>query len=203
MNVPAIAKKTYENLQNDPVYLAIFQETLIELEKIKDPLMRAKLLHYLIDEFNREVFSEPLVKALSPCKAGCTACCHTQVSVTSDEAALLFSQILKGTEIDQDRLEKQMACENDSTKFYQLSYEERRCIFLDDNGHCRVYELRPAVCRTNAVLGSPDQCRIENESNKQQVLVKTSKSDMAIYAAYTHSPLNGTLPFMIGGMKKL
>lgn len=197
MNVPAVAKKSFHELQGRKEFLTIVQDVLKRLRKTPNDIKRARFVHKLIDQFNQEVFSNPIVQEMSPCKAGCSMCCHTQVSVTEDEARLLVMRINEGTSIDESLLEKQMAVGNDDFKFFSLSYEERRCIFLNDLGQCKVYEDRPSVCRTNAVLGAADQC--DTKSGVRPVrLVKTEKADMVIYASFLSSQTSGTLPSLVG-----
>ncbi len=196
MNIPVIAKNTFDSLRNRPEFLNITQFIIKHLEKIAGPSERARFVHNVIDQYNEEVFSHPLVIEYMPCKAGCSACCHTQVSVTSDEARLLMERIENGVIIDQRRLDLQNAAGNDAELFFKLSYEDRKCVFLSSKGECSVYSDRPSVCRTNAVLGAPEQCdtRLEQKSLR---LVKTSKSDMAIVGAFAQSVENGSLPVMI------
>ena len=191
-----IAKNTFDSLRNQPAFLSITQFIVDHLTKIKSHTERARFVHNVIDQYNEEVFSHPLVKEHMPCKSGCSGCCHTQVSVTSDEALLLMERIENGTKIDESRLSLQNAAGNDSELFFKLSYEDRKCIFLNPKGECTVYSDRPSVCRTNAVLGSADQCDTRYEHHSLR-LVKTSKSDMAIVGAFAQSSENGTLPFMI------
>ena len=197
MNVPAIARKSFEELRQQTAFINIVNFVVEQLSRASSLVVRAKLIHGVVDEFNKEIFSHPLVKELSPCKQGCSACCHTQVSVTSDEADLLVQRIEAGVEINLDRLRLQMATKDDSREFFKLSYEDRKCIFLDGSGSCSVYEDRPSVCRTNAVLGSAQQCET-GDTQGQLRLVKTPKADMAIYAAYLCSKESGSLPNMLG-----
>jgi uncharacterized protein len=202
MNVPAIARQTFESLRNQPAFLAIFNFVIEHLNKIKNSHERARFVHNVIDEYNKEVFAHPLIKELVPCKAGCTGCCHTQVSVTEDEANLLIANIEGGVEIDYSRLERQAAAGNDSGKFFSIAHKERACVFLDEKGGCRVYNDRPSVCRTNAVVGDAAQCDTSSGQMSAQRLVKTAKADMAIVGAYYHSRESGTLPFMIAKLLK-
>ena len=196
MNVPAVAKKTFDELRQRPEYVAIIEFVLARLLKIPNGLQRARIIHKMVDEYNSEVFAHPLVKEYSPCKMGCTACCHTQVSVTEEEAQLLAHQVENGVVISQDRLLKQAQAGNSDIDFLKLKYEDRKCIFLNDQGGCNVYEDRPSVCRTNAVIGSPSQC--DTSQKLQPVrLIKTPKSDMVIYASYLHTKSSGSLAFMM------
>jgi len=201
MNIPAIAKATFENLKNQPEFFSIFQSITDHLKRIKNNKERARFVHNVIEEYNSEVFAHPLVKQFMPCKAGCTGCCHTQVSVTSDEANLLIERIEQGIEIDLSRLNLQATAGNDADAFFKLSYNDRKCVFLNEKGECNVYSDRPSVCRTNAVLGSADQCDTTN-GQKELRLIRTPKADMAIMGAFANSEENGTLPFMIKKLLK-
>ena len=196
MNVPAIAKKTYEELRNQNEFMAIVHSVLDRLRKITSPIERAQIVHLEVESFNQEVFSHPLVEKFSPCKMGCDGCCHTQVSVTDDEAVLLAQRVEDGLVIDMARLELQAEAQNDSDAYYKIKYQDRRCVFLDDEGACRVYEDRPSVCRTNAVIGDASQCDTSVSVGPTR-LIRTPKSDMAIYASFLFSRESGTLPLML------
>jgi uncharacterized protein len=197
MNVPAIARKSFEEFRQQTNFINIVNFVVEHLSRLSSLVVRARLVHEMVDEFNKDVFSHPLVKELSPCKQGCSACCHTQVSVTSDEADLLVLRVEAGVAINLDRLRAQMATKDDPREFFKLSYDDRKCVFLNDTDSCSVYEDRPSVCRTNAVLGSADQCKTGDAQGEMR-LVKTPKADMAIYAAYLCSKESGSLPYMIG-----
>lgn len=197
MNAPVIAKKTYEEHKAIPEYKSIFDFVLQNLQRIADKFVRAKVIHEIVDEFNKEVFAHPLVQQFSPCKLGCTACCHTQVSVTDDEAQLLAKRVQEGVKINRRLLKLQVKAKNDSDAFFKIKYEDRKCIFLGDDGACTVYEDRPSVCRTNAVIGDASQC--DTSVSVQPVrLIKTPKSDVAIYASFENAESSGTLPYMVG-----
>lgn len=198
MNLPAVVKKSFDQLQNQPEYVAVINFVLEGLKKLSNPLQRARYVHSQVNAYNVEPMNHPLVKELSPCKLGCSACCHTQVSVTEDEAQLLVHHIQQGMDVDVDRLVKQHATGNDFNAFMRLSFDERKCVFLDEQGACRVYEDRPSVCRTNAVLGRADQCDTSDSVMKPTRLVRTPKSDMAIYASFLLAKESGTLPYMVG-----
>jgi Fe-S-cluster containining protein len=196
MLFPQVAKKSFDQLNRIPEFLAIVHSTINALKKLNSQ-KRAKFIHKKVDEYVKEVFEDPMVKKLSPCKAGCSACCHTQVSVTKDEAELLSKRIAAGLKIDFDRLSKQASTMNDVEQFFKLSFNDRKCIFLDDNQSCSVYADRPSVCRTNAVLGSSEQCDTTNGFQTTR-LVLTKKADMVVYASFYFSDESGALPYMMG-----
>lgn len=197
MNVPAIAQKTFDESRHDPEMSSIVNDVIENLAKLSSERERADFVHNLVDQYNSGVFSHPLVQQYSPCKMGCSACCHTQVSVTEEEAKILSERINNGINIDENLLKLQMAAKESTDAYFRIPYADRKCIFLDEQGACRVYEDRPSVCRTNVVLGTSDQCDTSDRIQPLR-LVKTPKSDMVIYAAFLFSKKNGTLPLMIG-----
>lgn len=198
MNFPAIAKHTYDRLRSQPAFSNITHFIIEHLKKITSSTERARFVHHVVDDYNREVFSHPIVEKLLPCKAGCSGCCHTPVGVTEDEAELLVEKINDGVKIDFARLARQMSAGNGIDAFYQLSHENRGCIFLSSDNSCKVYNDRPSVCRTNAVLGDASQCSSSDGEAKGIRLVKTEKADMAIMGSFLASRQNGYMAFMIG-----
>ncbi len=202
MNVPAIAKSTFELLKNQSEFSSITRTVVASLKKIKNNFEKARFLHNIVDEYNKEVFSHSLLKEFVPCKAGCSACCHTQVSVTKEEAELLIHHIDNGLDINYERLSKQSEAGNISEDYYKLSYKDRACVFLDEKGACKVYKDRPAVCRTNAVVGAASQCDTSQSGPLPLRLVKTPKADMAIVGAYSLTEDSGALPYMLAKLLK-
>lgn len=197
MLVPAIALKTFQELKDHAKYRSLVDSLISLIQNLPSALERARTVHHILDEVNKPVFADPLVQKFSPCKLGCTGCCHTQVSVTEDEGKLLAEKVKNGTvQIDLDSLRRQMKAGNDSKEFFAIPYEQRRCVFLNDSGGCSVYHDRPSVCRTNAVLGNSDQCDTQNGPQSQR-LVKTTQGDLVIYAAFMQSKNNGALPYIL------
>lgn len=181
LKFPAIAKKNYEALNADPQYANIVQIVFEQLLKTLDPVRRAEIVHELVDHFNKPIFENETVQKMSPCRQGCAHCCHNEVSVTEDEIDLIITHT--ELKIDLTMLEKQ------KEKFSELSYEDRGCIFLDEDESCTIYPLRPSVCRTNAVIGNPEQC-IDGTNLR---LVNTYQSDMVIYSHFLCSKKSGHL----------
>jgi hypothetical protein len=86
------------------------------------------------------------------CKAGCTACCHIELEVSEDEAALMIQYCQdNGIGIDLEYLTKQSATGRKT--FSELS----RCVFLKDN-LCSIYPVRPIACRKHWVRSDPALC---------------------------------------------
>lgn len=167
------------------------------IKKNRSPRKRVALIHEHIDMELKDLFRDASVEKHVSCKKGCTACCYTQVSVTEDEALVLAEKVKKSVRIDFDLLERQAIIGDDPKQWYQLSHEDRRCVFLDDSGSCKVYESRPSVCRTNYVVSDPKYCSTKEGKPQPVNLLKTYRADMVIAAQYTQSKRNGALPSML------
>ena len=198
---PAIANQTYLQYRNDPALFKITKKLIKKLKKLKNRIERARSAHEEVEKHLRVLFEDPIVSRYVACKQGCSFCCHTQVSITQDEA-LLYAKKIMDNEIvvDLKRLAYQSQASNDAGKWYRIPYEERKCIFLGEENQCRIYKDRPMVCRSNNVLSDPENCKTEDGKEKPIRLLKTIKADMAIIAAFSLSSVNGALPYMLWRM---
>ena len=95
MNFPALAHRTYKRLKDNPIFNKITIEVIKGLRMLPDFRDRARFTHKVVTDLLNESFRNPVVKELVSCKKGCSFCCHTQVSVTEDEAKLLAEKVLK------------------------------------------------------------------------------------------------------------
>ena len=197
MNLPAICAQTYNRYKDHSPLIQITRAIFKKLKKISDPIKRARLIHREIDQAIEEVFEDTSVKNFVSCRKGCSACCHTQVSVTQDEAKLLANLVTKGMFVDLYTLRQQAEAGNRSDTWYGLSHNQRRCPFLGSNNECRVYADRPSVCRTNYVVSEPKLCSTEDGTEKPIRLLKTDKANMIMAAHFLANEVNGALPKML------
>ena len=101
------------------------------------------------------------IKDRIKCRKGCSHCCYIMCSVTNDEADLLVEKIKElGIKIDVQRLQAQARSAGISGQEYiaQVKHKDRRCIFLNEEDACSVYDFRPLTCRNYIALDGPDQC---------------------------------------------
>jgi len=91
------------------------------------------------------------------CRKGCVHCCHEPVEIWPQEALLLIEAARKaGWDLDRARLERQ-------SRYAVASWHEQpapdtACVFLGDDGACKVYEFRPNACRKLLVMTDPGFC---------------------------------------------
>lgn len=198
MKFPAVAMATYNRLKDNPIFLAITDFVLRTLRNEKSAIKRARMVHEFVDDCNDDILNHKIIQEMSPCKKGCAACCHTEVSVTPDEAELLALRVRNGVSVDLQRLHIQKTTQDKKQSFYTIPYELRACVFLGEDNQCRVYEDRPSVCRTNVVIGDAEQCSTQSGTMGPMRLVKTERADMAIMGLFMLNPSeNDILPNLL------
>ncbi len=196
-NFPQVAFRSYIKLKNYPQFLRYTQAIITTLGKLKSSLEKARFVHEMVDQEMSELYKNENVQKLTACQKGCAACCHTQVSVTQEEADLLAQRVLDGTEINWTNLQIQKDAGTNFERFMQIPYGQRKCVFLKDDNSCGIYEDRPSVCRTNAVVGSKDQCENKDGQIQKQQILNTYNADMIVMGAYMYTQKSGVLPQML------
>ena len=117
---------------------------------------RGRALHEMMDREMGAVAMLPVT-----CGKGCSGCCHYEVEITSDDAAVLNAVVQAGREIDHEKLSVQAARERRSPEWRRFGSKDNRCVFLDASGACGIYEDRPAVCRKHMVTTPAADCTTE------------------------------------------
>ncbi len=105
------------------------------------------------------------------CHKGCANCCHEVVYCTEEEARKIYEYCGEtGIEIDRGKLERQLKyVETDErldhtgvTRWNDQPEEDQGCVFLDEAGVCRIWKVRPLVCRAHLAEGTDKYCRPHN-----------------------------------------
>ncbi len=91
------------------------------------------------------------------CNKGCSFCCHDTIYGSQIEIEVIKS-ILKELKIKPDR--KRSKIQNSKTAD-KLTWAEKACVYLSDEGKCRIYQYRPIVCRTHNNVGPMEDCNKE------------------------------------------
>lgn len=99
--------------------------------------------------------------SLIDCRAGCKSCCVVNVSVLFPEALAIvdYLQSLPESEKTQitERLDELWRAVRGLTDDERVSLHQS-CAFLDEAGSCRIYPVRPLLCRS-VTSTSAENCR--------------------------------------------
>lgn len=151
----------YEVQLSAEVFESFLENLSGELEKASAMILsissheeRAKKLRQLVEE---EI--EQGANIDTSCRKGCSACCHMEVEVTSYEADILAGLVRNGHAIDRERLAKQsQRTVQDKAWSAGIKIPESRCVFLNQEGACSIYEDRPVMCRRHSVTSPAKNC---------------------------------------------
>ena len=135
---------------------------------------RTQICHRIIDqaiEHEREIdISEGYSSYY--CSKGCSNCCCQPVACTDEEAQLIYRHCIENRiSIDFIKLQRQQKyMEFDSsgnftgiTTWNYQEEEDQCCVFLDSNdGSCRIWEVRPFVCRVHLAEKTDKHCKTYN-----------------------------------------
>jgi len=152
-----------DHLQDWALKLGVSHKELTEaIVKIRDLLLkkprdqRLRAAHRMMDHFNGQ--SEMAKK--SSCGKGCSFCCHQRIMLIEEEVDLIVMWIKKqGIEVDMDLLEKQSKFTKED--YFQGKDENTKCVFLEKDGRCGIYPVRPSSCRNYFVSSDPKYCKNE------------------------------------------
>ena len=114
---------------------------------------RGRYLHQLIE---KEILASSHIE--TSCNKGCAACCHLEVEITDDDAAVLHNAIQDGITIDKNRLESLAERARLDPEWKKGVVSSNRCLFLGEDNACTIYSYRPSTCRKAAVVGHPKEC---------------------------------------------
>lgn len=151
----------YQTLLNSDEYESFSREVDRLLKHYFDILnelpaggARAQKVHELVEE---QIAANAHIK--TACQKGCAACCHLEIEITEDDAALLALSIVEqDLKIDEERLSDQANRERLDEKWAQGAVKSNRCVMLGEDNACRNYSYRPTVCRKHSVTSPAEDC---------------------------------------------
>lgn len=124
-----------------------------------EPLLRQ--LQFWADDAEKQLARHPGDRTQIDCGPGCSGCCVVNVSTLLPEgfaiARFLTQQgeqtVSQAAERLEDLWRQVRGLDDDDRLFVQ-----RSCAFLDDNGSCSIYPVRPLLCRS-VTSTSAESCR--------------------------------------------
>ena len=119
----------------------------------------------------------------------------------SDDEAVLLTEYSKeiGFDIDYNYLEQQIVKTDE--EFLKIPYAKRKCVFLNKEGACSVYEHRPIACRKLIVVSNSEDCDTENKSGKQVARLASVEAESISVAVLNTRKSGGLAEMMIKAKK--
>ena len=131
----------------------------------EEPLALARAAHAEMEALLAEHGRQPGAESVR-CQRGCCHCCSGPVEIRAQEAALLVEHLrVAGVKLDVARLERQSRYSVDTWR--EQPESDRACVFLDGDGACAVYEVRPNACRKLLVTSDPRHCDIRRGEHER------------------------------------
>lgn len=132
------------------------------------PLKKLEAIYELLDELGSYVASS------TPCRKGCSSCCHYAVTVSEVEVQFIEAHT-------RNKRLKQALPKRD--------YHGHACPFLKNNA-CSIYVARPFVCRRfHSLAPSAEWCEPERSFAGDFPHLKSSELDVAFDALRVDSPV--------------
>ena len=131
------------------------------------------------------------------CSKGCSHSCRGPVEILPHEAALLAAEVRAGgVTIDAERLERQGNCTVETWR--QQPAGDRACVFLGEDGACRVYEARPSACRKLLVTGAPELC--DQDQHTPEAVERWFSWEAEVFTTAAQETFGcGLLPVLLAG----
>ena len=171
---------------------AMISKTVADLRAYAPGAERGRRVHELL-----EIEIQKASSVKSTCRAGCAACCHFEVEITSDEAEILSELVASGEKaIDQVALFAQAARSSQDALWAEGRTRENKCVFLSAENQCGVYENRPSSCRRLLVTTPPSECF---DANGAPIPIAIPLAEVVLSAAIgSHDNTFGPLAQMVG-----
>lgn len=116
----------------------------------------------------------------APCQRGCGSCCNLYLECTPVEAELIRKHILSTREKEEierlnlvikEKLEKltpklnshELKEEEKREQWLKYAEKKEKCIFLNEENACSIYEVRPLSCRKFIVFSEAEKCNTVSE----------------------------------------
>lgn len=100
------------------------------------------------------------VQKETPCRKGCSACCHIAVPISRNMARRLATVSGRPFNPEAGRPAEEFMARGRKDE-YALEHYGNPCPFLGGDGACTIYEHRPIVCRAhNSLADDPSPCEV-------------------------------------------
>lgn len=174
-----------------------YKEEYKKARKTHDAFSVAHHFQSLIDNDTKKRAKE------ATCRKGCSFCCRQEVIINLDEAELVLESAReKNYKIDWEKVKRQA----ETSSWKELSPEDKKCVFLSQNGQseygeCSVYNYRPAACRKYFVVSNPELCDTEKNPGQKVARIFNLQAEILTTAMW-NAQQSGSMPEVLLKAKK-
>jgi Fe-S-cluster containining protein len=132
------------------------------------------------------LFQNPKIKEQVKCRQGCGACCFQQVPITDSEKELITQFMVERKIFPSGEESKRIGRQARAARLGEwgrLRHGDKRCVFLDETHSCKIYPVRPMICRSYLVASDPARCDTSNGVQKVDVIL-INQADLFMTAAF-------------------
>lgn len=118
-----------------------------------DDALLPKLLDNAFDSFEQALQARMDAGAPVACNRGCATCCTVRVTATAPEILLIARHLWESEPDVCARIVRRVAEADMHTRFEDAQSRvalRQPCPFIDDDGACAIYPVRPLACRGHA-----------------------------------------------------
>jgi len=99
-------------------------------------------------------------------------CCHNCAVLTGDEVSELVSKARKKYDLELDPKIYFRKVKGEHGTYFAIKMIKGRCIFLNKEDRCRIYECRPVLCKLYPVIdvnAVDERCPMANKLSKDEI----------------------------------
>jgi Fe-S-cluster containining protein len=108
---------------------------------------------------------------ISICKS---LCCHNCAVLTNDEVSELVSNVMKKYDLELDPKIYFRKVKGEHGTYFAVKMIKGRCIFLNKEDRCRIYECRPVLCKLYPVIdvdAIDARCPMAKKLSKDEIAI--------------------------------
>jgi Fe-S-cluster containining protein len=108
---------------------------------------------------------------ISICKS---LCCHNCAVLTGEEVSGLVENVREKYDLELDPKKYFRAVKGEHGTYFAVKMIKGRCIFLNKEDRCRIYEYRPVLCKLYPVIdvdAIDERCPMANWLSKEEIAV--------------------------------
>lgn len=136
------------NIYQDDDYINQVMTHVNELKPILDELSGEVLLSTIymsIEKIQKDLEIDELVECGRT--SGCNFCCHDKIETSITESEFILEKVRQ----DPSLVDIKSAFYHTVKPYEAMSFAQRKCSFLNNEGRCSIYEHRPIICRIHNV----------------------------------------------------